>query len=152
VALITDHERKAVSIRVPYFHVFDATDDADELHGHSTHQRLPFGEAPPEQKTEPESRRSCGAFRSADRFSTQIVGFQITAQVRGCCAAGFSPRIVRTFDFGQRAKRMAGPDACRAARHGRDESIMLEAIVLLLSLATCALILVAFWGLDLLRR
>src|SRR5207237_3993119 len=44
------------------------------------------------------------------------------------------------------AKRMAGPDACRpnsprvrAARH-RDESIMLEAIVLLLSLATCALI------------
>jgi len=36
-------------------------------------------------------------------------------------------------------------------RYGRDESIMLEAIVLLLSLATCALILVAFWGLDLLR-
>ena len=28
---------------------------------------------------------------------------------------------------------------------------MLEAIVLLLSLATCALILIAFWGLDLLR-
>src|SRR5215208_5744447 len=46
VALITDHERKAVSIRVPYFHVFDATDDADELHGHSTHERLPFGKAP----------------------------------------------------------------------------------------------------------
>jgi hypothetical protein len=28
---------------------------------------------------------------------------------------------------------------------------MLEAIVLLLSLATCALILIAFWGVDLLR-
>jgi hypothetical protein len=28
---------------------------------------------------------------------------------------------------------------------------MLEAIVLLLSVATCALILLAFWGLDLLR-
>ena len=41
--------------------------------------------------------------------------------------------------------------APRGARYGRDESIMLEAIVLLLSLATCALILVAFWGLDLLR-
>jgi len=34
---------------------------------------------------------------------------------------------------------------------GGDDSIMLEAIVLLLSLATCALILIAFWGLDLLR-
>jgi hypothetical protein len=32
-----------------------------------------------------------------------------------------------------------------------DDSIMLEAIVLLLSVATCALILLAFWGLDLLR-
>jgi hypothetical protein len=32
-----------------------------------------------------------------------------------------------------------------------DDSVMLEAIVLLLSLATCALILIAFWGLDLLR-
>src|SRR5260221_4404950 len=36
-ALITDHERKAVSIRVPYFHVLDATDDADELHGRCIH-------------------------------------------------------------------------------------------------------------------
>jgi hypothetical protein len=62
VALITDHERKAVSIRVPYFHVFDATDDADELHGHSTHERLPFGKGrQARQETEPESRRSCGA-------------------------------------------------------------------------------------------
>jgi hypothetical protein len=34
---------------------------------------------------------------------------------------------------------------------GGDDSVMLEAIVLLLSLATCALILIAFWGLDLLR-
>jgi len=34
---------------------------------------------------------------------------------------------------------------------GGDDSIMLEAIVLLLSLATCALILIAFWGLGLLR-
>ena len=34
---------------------------------------------------------------------------------------------------------------------GGDDSIMLEAIVLLLILATCALILIAFWGLDLLR-
>jgi hypothetical protein len=38
-----------------------------------------------------------------------------------------------------------------AVRTGGDDSIMLEAIVLLLSLATCALILIAFWGLDLLR-
>ena len=36
-------------------------------------------------------------------------------------------------------------------RTGGDDSVMLEAIVLLLSLATCALILITFWGLDLLR-
>src|ERR1700694_3512477 len=35
-ALITDHERKAVAARVPYFHVLDRTNDAGELHGHST--------------------------------------------------------------------------------------------------------------------
>jgi len=34
---------------------------------------------------------------------------------------------------------------------GGDDSIMLEAIVLLLSLAACALILIAFWRLDILR-
>jgi hypothetical protein len=39
--------------------------------------------------------------------------------------------------------------ARRAARQGG--TIMLETIVLLLSVAMCALILVAFWGLDLLR-
>jgi hypothetical protein len=32
----------------------------------------------------------------------------------------------------------------------RSDSIMLEAIVLLLGVGTCALILIAFWGLDLL--
>jgi hypothetical protein len=32
----------------------------------------------------------------------------------------------------------------------RSDSIMLEAIVLLLGVSTCALILIAFWGLDLL--
>ena len=31
----------------------------------------------------------------------------------------------------------------------RSDSIMLEAIVLLLGVSTCALILIAFWGLDL---
>jgi hypothetical protein len=31
---------------------------------------------------------------------------------------------------------------------GGDDSIMLEAIMLLLGLAACALILIAFWGLD----
>src|SRR6202035_2223052 len=35
-ALITDHERKAVAARVPYFHVLDGTNDAGELHGHSS--------------------------------------------------------------------------------------------------------------------
>jgi hypothetical protein len=34
--------------------------------------------------------------------------------------------------------------------HQRSDSIMLEAIVLLLAVSTCALILIAFWGLDLL--
>lgn len=33
---------------------------------------------------------------------------------------------------------------------GGDDSIMLEAIMLLLGLAACALILIAFWGLDVL--
>jgi hypothetical protein len=33
---ITDHERKAVVARVPYFHVLDGTNDAGELHGHPT--------------------------------------------------------------------------------------------------------------------
>jgi hypothetical protein len=44
-------------------------------------------------------------------------------RVGECCAAGFSPRIVGTFDFAhtQRTKGMAGLDACRAARHHRDE-------------------------------
>jgi len=44
--------------------------------------------------------------------------------------------------------------ATRAHRLRRDgdDSIMLEATVLLLSIATCALILVAFWGLDMLGR
>jgi len=31
-ALITYHERKAVAVRVPYFHVLDGTNDAGELH------------------------------------------------------------------------------------------------------------------------
>jgi hypothetical protein len=43
------------------------------------------------------------------------------------------------------------PTSAHPLRHGGDDSIMLEAVVLLLSLATCALILIAFWGLDLLR-
>jgi hypothetical protein len=34
--------------------------------------------------------------------------------------------------------------------HQRSDSTMLEAIVLLLGVSTCALILIAFWGLDLL--
>jgi hypothetical protein len=34
--------------------------------------------------------------------------------------------------------------------HQRSDSSMLEAIVLLLAVSTCALILIAFWGLDLL--
>jgi hypothetical protein len=34
--------------------------------------------------------------------------------------------------------------------HQRSDSVMLEAIVLLLGVSTCALILIAFWGLDLL--
>src|SRR5204862_6404117 len=63
VALITDHERKAVSISVPYFHVFDATDDADELHGHSTHQRLRFGKAPTRWKR-PNLSRGAAVARS----------------------------------------------------------------------------------------
>ena len=33
--------------------------------------------------------------------------------------------------------------------HQRSDSVMLEAIVLLLAVSTCALILIAFWGLDL---
>jgi hypothetical protein len=33
---------------------------------------------------------------------------------------------------------------------GGDDSIMLESITLLLGLAACALILIAFWGLDVL--
>jgi hypothetical protein len=36
------------------------------------------------------------------------------------------------------------------ASPARSDSIMLEAIVLLLAVSTCALILIAFWGLDLL--
>ena len=34
---------------------------------------------------------------------------------------------------------------------GGDDSIMLEAIMMLLGLAACALILIAFWGLDVFR-
>jgi hypothetical protein len=34
---------------------------------------------------------------------------------------------------------------------GGDDSTMLEAIMLLLGLAACALILIAFWGLDVFR-
>jgi hypothetical protein len=37
-----------------------------------------------------------------------------------------------------------------AFRTGGDDSIMLEAIVALLAIATCALVLIAFWGVDLL--
>jgi hypothetical protein len=33
---MTDHEGKAVAARVPYFHVLDGTNDAGELHSHST--------------------------------------------------------------------------------------------------------------------
>jgi hypothetical protein len=43
------------------------------------------------------------------------------------------------------------PTRAHVVGAGGDDSIMLEAIVLVLSLATCALILIAFWGLDLLR-
>jgi hypothetical protein len=60
VILITDHERKTVFTRVLYFHVLDATDDADELHGH-----LPFGKTPkPVRQANPESRRRYGAPRT----------------------------------------------------------------------------------------
>ncbi|HEX2655719.1 MAG TPA: hypothetical protein VHN11_18995, partial [Xanthobacteraceae bacterium] len=34
-------------------------------------------------------------------------------------------------------------------QHQRSDSSMLEAIVLLLGVSTCALIVIAFWGLDL---
>src|ERR1700681_3184211 len=43
-ALVTDHEGKAVAAGVPYFHVLDGTNDAGELHSHSTdrgHPRRP---------------------------------------------------------------------------------------------------------------
>jgi len=43
------------------------------------------------------------------------------------------------------------PMRAHRLRRGANDSIMLEAIVLLLSLATCALILIAFWGLGVLR-
>jgi len=33
-AFITDHKRKTVAARVPYFHVLKGTNDACELHGH----------------------------------------------------------------------------------------------------------------------
>src|SRR5260370_7469801 len=57
-ALITDHERKAVAARGPYFHVLDGINDAGELHGHfhplptpsvgpSAHQPLPPTPFPP---------------------------------------------------------------------------------------------------------
>src|SRR5882672_8251578 len=35
-ALMTDHEGKAVAARAPYFQVLDGTNDAGELHSHST--------------------------------------------------------------------------------------------------------------------
>jgi hypothetical protein len=74
-ALITDHERKAVSIRAPYFHVLDATDDADELHGRSIHGAPPIREAPrPERKANPESWRRCGASPKGDGFLSKSVG------------------------------------------------------------------------------
>ena len=50
-ALITDHERKAVAARVPYFHVLDGTNDADELHGHSTADQQRSGLARGELQT-----------------------------------------------------------------------------------------------------
>ena len=43
-ALMTDHEGKAVAARVPYFHVLDGTNDAGELHSHST--AVPILDAP----------------------------------------------------------------------------------------------------------
>jgi hypothetical protein len=74
-ALITDHERKAVSIRAPYFHVLDATDDADELHGRSIHGAPPIREAPrPERKANPESWRRCGASPKGDGFLSKSGG------------------------------------------------------------------------------
>ena len=39
--LITDHERKAVAIPVPDFHVLDGTYDAGELHGPHRNVRRP---------------------------------------------------------------------------------------------------------------
>ena len=37
-------------------------------------------------------------------------------------------------------------------RHCGDDSVMLEAILLLLGIGSCALVLIAFWGLQLVRH
>ena len=56
------------------FHVLDATDDADELHGRSIHGASPIREAPrPERKANPESRRRCGASPKGDGFLTRLL-------------------------------------------------------------------------------
>lgn len=46
---------------------------------------------------------------------------------------------------------MTKPESAGNVSQHRRGFFMLEAIVLLLALASCALILVSFWGLDLLR-
>ena len=45
-ALITDHERKAVAARVPYFHVLDGTNDTAELQRHCIRGASPIRETP----------------------------------------------------------------------------------------------------------
>jgi len=64
----------------------------------------------------------------------------------GFVASGkrFRPARIRIYS-------MTKPESAGNVSQHRRGFFMLEAIVLLLALASCALILVSFWGLDLLR-
>jgi hypothetical protein len=69
-ALVTDHERKAVAARVPYFHVLDGTNDAHELHGHSTAYPQRSGPARGELRTTRAGSDHSSLAREADRIRT----------------------------------------------------------------------------------
>ena len=66
--------------------------------------------------------------------------------------SGWLRRLGKTVSSGPYpAYSMTKPESAGNVSQHRRGFFMLEAIVLLLALASCALILVSFWGLDLLR-
>jgi hypothetical protein len=88
------------------------------------------------------------------RYCILAIPVLLTTSYAGLCfrivSSASENGFVRT--FGRNCWMTISRPPRMLLQHQRSDSVMLEAIVLSLALLTCALILVAFWGLDLLGK